>query len=48
MLDTTEYSYIISGAQFHFRVLAAYAIVSHVVNRLMGMYSLLPKTLEIR
>jgi len=48
MLDTAEFIYIINGAQFHFRVLAAYTIVSHVVNRLMGLQYLLPKTLEIR
>jgi len=37
MLDTAEYIYIISGAEFHFRVLVAHTIVSHVVNRLMGL-----------
>jgi len=48
MLDTAEYIYIINNAQFHFRVLVAYTIVSHVVNRLTGLQSLLPETLEIR
>jgi len=46
MLVTAEYIYIISDAQFHFRVLVAYTIVSH--NRLTGLQSVLPKTLEIR
>ena len=43
MLHIADYSYIISDAQFQFRVLVAYPILSHVVNRLTGLQYLLPK-----